>query len=251
MIARNLLLARGMRGRFWEQWRPQDRFRPASVSSSRRSSCCATSWHQETWGTPADLLALPPTHRYEGTSCPTVGLGASSAGGTVLCLKVALFDRASEVRRTAHARGRALIVSLRLGDWVHFTAVHVDPALSHLHKRRLLSKISTFLHQQSGNSYFLVGDWNFLASDECRMSGSGDDIRNNESLGRRFDECFESYVELMQRDFTYRRLGKTVDSPIVFAPRQNMLKHPPVCIRDCCRERLGAWVVAEGSAQRP
>lgn len=63
--------------------------------------------------------------------------------------------------------------------------------------------------------YLVTGT--FVAIDETRMTGEGLELQRSGNLGAYFDDSFAVFVELMQRDHTFRRLGREVGSPSLFS----------------------------------
>lgn len=164
---------------------------------------------QETRGCEADLLLLPHAHRYYGSFSETTGPASSSSGGVAIAVCTDFVGRAEPVRTTIHSRGHALTLSLYILGWIHITSIHVDPTFSFAAKRRLLANIAEW-HSGHDGVKIMLGDWNFLANDECRMSGD-----NN--MGAFFDDRFPNFIELMQRDFTFCRLSREEGGSSVFS----------------------------------
>lgn len=54
---------------------------------------------------------------------------------------------------TAHARVRAITMSLFVGGWVHITAIHLEPAASFAAKRRLLGDIAAWQATRNGTNH--------------------------------------------------------------------------------------------------
>lgn len=171
---------------------------------------------QETRGCEAGMLLLPATHRYFGSFATLIGPASSSSGGVVMAIRKDLADRATRSYSTAHSRGRAIMASLHMSAWVHITTVHVEPALPFADKRRLLANIAEW-HTSAEGLNILPADWNFLASDECRMAGDGTDLISDNNMGAFFDDRFPLCIELMQRDFTFRRLSREAGGASVFS----------------------------------
>lgn len=162
---------------------------------------------QETRGTEADMTTLPPTHDYVGTFLSSSSAGSSSAGGAVLGLRIALTQSATSSTTAVHMRGRALTRSIFIGQWLRFTAVHVDSSLTLRRRKQLLDDIAAYLADNGGIS-FLLGDRNFLHSDETRLLSSGEEVRPNTALASHFGELFKDFIELRQQEPTFRRLAR-------------------------------------------
>lgn len=171
---------------------------------------------QETKGCDEDMLMLPSTHQYSGSFAMLTGPASSPSGGVVVAIHKALIDRATQSYTTTHSRGRAMTVSLCLSTWVHVTTLNVEPALPFGDKRRLLARIADW-HTNTSGLKILLGDCNFLASDECRMAENGTDLISDNNMGAYFDDRFPMFIELMQRGFTFRRLSREVGGASVFS----------------------------------
>lgn len=52
-----------------------------------------------------------------------------------------------------------------------------------------------------------MGDWNFVCSGEDLLTESGTELASTDYLSQKFDTLFADHLELMQHDFTYRRLA--------------------------------------------
>lgn len=161
-------------------------------------------------------MSLPPSHEYYGSFLRSTGLATSASGGVVIAVHRSIVGVAPEVRVHSHIRARAITVSLHLHGWVHLANVHMDPALACTQKRRLLLEMSQIFVRQSGNSY-MMGDWNLALPDETRMSGLGVDGGVAENMGDVFDDHVRDYIELVQRDCTFRRLAREVGVHSIFS----------------------------------
>lgn len=113
---------------------------------------------------------------------------------------------AHATRTVVHMRGRALRHSLYIGQWPHFSAIHVDPALKLRQKMHLLTDVARHLEGHPGDSFLLV-DWNFVHSDETRILSIGEEVLPEIVLARYFEETFAARFELRQQERRYRRLA--------------------------------------------
>lgn len=153
------------------------------------------------------------SHSYFGTFGISTWPATTAAGSTILPVHKHVAVRAVQQDVVVHSRSRALSVSLLfVSDSVHITTIHLDTALPFAAKRRLLNDTATWQETREGTT-FLLGDWNLIASDEARMAGDGSEARSTDAMRSCFDDRFPAHIELMQRDFTYRRLGKEPGAP--------------------------------------
>lgn len=81
------------------------------------------------------------------------------------------------------------------GQWLLFTVVHVDLSLT-LRRRKQLSDDIAAYHSVNGAISFLLGDGNFLHSDETRLLSSGEEVRPITALASHFEELFKEFIEL-------------------------------------------------------
>lgn len=163
---------------------------------------------QQRRGSPGDLAQLPPSHIYEGTFLPgDAGAGTSRTYGLVFAIRRSFHSKATSHRFVVHHRGRAATLSLRLGGWVHFTGLHIDPVLPMSAKKRLLTDIAGHLARQDGVK-FLMGDFNFAAGGETRYDGEGKPTTSDPAMANFFDEQFEGWAH--QPAMTFRRMARDV-----------------------------------------
>lgn len=158
------------------------------------------------------MMLSPPTHQYFGSFGIATGPSASAAGGIALAIHKQSSERATQHFVTDHSRARAMTLSLHASGWVHITAIHVELALPFAAKRRLLGQVADW-HAARGGTTFMLGYWNFLARDECRMAGYCSDFRATDTMSTYFDHRFPALIELMQGNFEFRRLGRDSTSP--------------------------------------
>lgn len=97
--------------------------------------------------------------RLQGHLLPEDADAATSrAGGLVFAISRELMAHAPlEEALCCIRKGRAATLSLRLGGWVHFTGMHIDPTLPMSAKRRLLADVATHLSGHSGIKFLLGG----------------------------------------------------------------------------------------------
>lgn len=171
---------------------------------------------QETRGTEADLSTLPHSHKYVGTFGITRAAGTSSEGGTIIGIRSTLFARITEHITKVHRRGRAITWSIRTASWTHFTSIHVDVTETMLARKNLLSDIHRYCEQRGGRS-FIMGDFNFVVSGDSRLQGDGTHTYSQSHLADHFEAVFSDYCELMQHDFTFRRLARDSTGPSTFS----------------------------------
>lgn len=130
----------------------------------------------------------------------------SESGGTVLAIRTELYRKASRRLTTVRMRGRAIAISLLVGQWLHFCVVHVDSAQTMLRRQDMLQTIHDHHRALSGVS-FLLGAWNFIHTDKTRLLSSGSDVRSDAHLAKFFEDTFSGFVEMRQLEHTFRRLA--------------------------------------------
>lgn len=170
---------------------------------------------QETRGSAADFISLPGSHVYYGTFF-NEGLGDSRAGGTVVAIRRDLVEKATEVRQRTHQRGRIITVSLRFGTWIHFTAVHINPALPLTTRKLALTQLCADLSRLPG-ARFLLGDWSFIHLGDSRATDGGQETGGPDELGTYFEDTFVDYAELYQREYTFARTPRTLAASASFS----------------------------------
>lgn len=201
---------------------------------------------QETRGTPTDLTTLPPTHIYTGTFMPPNSAATSTSGGTVIAIRSDLHARATDTCKRVHMQRRAMTYSLHLGHWYHFCAVHVDIALTMLTRQRLLRDIAAYHARLSGIT-FLLGDWNFVPSDETHLVTDRGEVRSDSSLAQFFEDTFAEYLELREPAYTFRRLAREAGAPSTYSriDRIYTSAHPSALAQFTAQ----AWVKGDLSAR--
>lgn len=165
---------------------------------------------------PADLDTLPPTHRYEDTSMPLTTDATTTSGGTILAIRSTLYDKATRRHTQTHMRGRALTVSVYIGQWLHFCAVHVDSSHTMLKRQKMLQDIANYHKDRAGGS-FLLGDWNLIHTDETRLLSSGMKVCSDAHLAKFFEDTFLGFLELRQPEHTFRRLARSAGASSTFS----------------------------------
>lgn len=194
-LGRPFALRRGTRHRFSEPLRRQALARHAKhvISTSCLLSNDAVAI-QETRGVSADVFnpsPNPPLHRHVHAahrcfhfncrrydSCCSSGLVHASHGHTHTHTRV-------------HMQGRAITDSLQLGHWYHLCAIHVDASLTSLTTQRLLRGTASYHADLSGVSC-LLGDWNFVPSDETRLVTDAGEVRSDSTLATCFDDVLQT-----------------------------------------------------------
>lgn len=192
---------------------------PASLAAKRRRlrmllDNCDVLLLQETRGVSADLEGLPPSHLYLGTfDIHRADAAGTARGGTFVAVRRDWAQAAVDVRVEVIARARALGVVLRWGQAsLAVASVHLDPALQPSGRAALLESIRRWVDRSSTSFVLLGGDWNFVPSDEKRMTGDGADAHSADRTGERFERLFEDFAEVFQPDFTWsRRLASGIE----------------------------------------
>lgn len=127
-----------------------------------------------------------------------------------MAIRASIIGKIEDSAIKIHRRGRAITWSIKLGAWTHFSAVHVDVTEPMAQRKRLLTAIHSHCAQRGGRS-FLLGDFNFVVSGESRMQGNGTQTVqaiSQDQLADHFETVFHDHCELLQHDFTFRRLAK-------------------------------------------
>ena len=170
---------------------------------------------QEVHGVLADMSTIPASHAPFATLAPESAETASSAwGGTLVCISRRLLRLATLVFHGVLVRGRAHFVLVQSARFAAlFINVHVDRALGATEIRFLSHAMERIIDKYSSCLIFLLGDWNFVHDDDGRIDLSAERLdRDNSGLGDAFDECYPSFTELHQPNFTRRGVqhGKVV-----------------------------------------
>lgn len=170
---------------------------------------------QETRGIPADLEGLPPSHRYWGTFAPHRSDAAGTdRGGAVVAVRADWAASADAVDVGMIARARAVGVSLRWGrESLSVASVQLDPALPPRSRVAFLRALRDWADRTPQGFRVIGRDWNFVPTDEVRMSGDGADVHSADRTGEHFERIFDDYAEVYQPDYTRsRRLASGAES---------------------------------------
>jgi exonuclease III len=123
---------------------------------------------QEAHGHPGDLNTLvreAPSHTHFGSFAPS-----QAAGGVLISLRNEFVDKINTFEEVVLSPGWCL--ALRCSGpqvAVQIICVHIEPALTFADKTKLLTDILACARDFEGNT-FLLGDWNFVHSDEARFN---------------------------------------------------------------------------------
>lgn len=120
------------------------------------------------------------------------------------------------MRHWVHQRGRMLTVSLRLGQWAHFSAIHLNPALTLTAKKLALTSLRTASDVLPG-ARIVLGDWNFMHLGDARATYGGREVATNDDLSRHFESEFTAYAELYQREYTFARSSRSLATSATFS----------------------------------
>lgn len=158
----------------------------------------------------------------------------------MLAISNALARAAWHANTVIHMRrGGALTKSIYVGQWLRFTAVHVDSSKTLRHRKQLPADTANF-HKGDGGVVLLLGDWNSLHADETRLLSSGIEVKPGTALARHFEEVFKNYTELRQQERTFRRLARNPGEDSLFSRIDSIYTdiHPTTL----ARLHIGVWV---------
>lgn len=158
---------------------------------------------------PESQLPTCTSHRYWSTfDTHQEASVATARGGTILGIARRWTDDAISIRHEVLQRARAIGVMIELpGTKLAFASVHVDPAMNLSAKTRLFYTVRRWLDGCADCFAILLGDWNFIPSDEARLSGMGRETSSADRTGERFEHIFEDLAEIHQPHFTWSRRG--------------------------------------------
>lgn len=107
-------------------------------------------------------------------------------------------------------------------------------------RRQNMSQTIYDHHRALPGVYFLLGDWNFVRTDETSPLSSGSEVRSGAHLAKFFEETFSSFVEMCQREHTFRRLARDAGafSTLRRIDRIYASAHPSVLLQ----HTVQAWV---------
>lgn len=90
---------------------------------------------------------------------------------------------------------------------------------------------------------FLLGDWNFIRTDETRLLSSGSEVRSDAHLAKYFEDRFTGFVELRQPEHSFRRLARDAGACSTFSRigRTYTSAHPSALLQ----HSVQAWVKGE------
>ena len=111
----------------------------------------------------------------------------------------------SQVILTEVICGRAITIACFVGDTpaLVLASVHLLPAWSTNMKLDTLRKVRN-IAAMDDLPLICCGDFNFLHSDERRMSTDNHEIADNsDAIGKRFENLFRDWFELYQPRFTH------------------------------------------------
>ena len=203
---------------------------------------------QETHGDAGDSAALsrifPGWCFEESSSVGTVG------GGTLFAIRKTFKERFTLVTHTTIVPGRvhALALVEGSGQQVVFVNLHISPSLSHPEVKHLFKSIASYVHNHSARSaVFIMGDFNYLETDESRYHVStGNFSRDSNTLPSMFNDAFPDFTELAQPDFT--RAGSLRDAGLEVFSRIDRIycSIPPSQLLDCDLA-AGVWASTTAS----
>lgn len=156
------------------------------------------------------MAFLPDSHRYFGT-CLDERQGESRVGGTISAIRQDIARKAFDIKVSIHQRGRILTVSLWFDVWKHFTAIHINLAMTLGVQKQTLSMLHARLARLAG-SHSLLGDWNFMHMGDARATERGEDIFSADEVAVHFERTFTNYAELYQREYTFARAMRALHS---------------------------------------
>lgn len=125
----------------------------------------------ETRGTINDLDHLLEMHRYYGRGR---GMRPLEVAGLVLQTLAGLLHGRLEVRTEVHWAGRAMTLSIQVGQRVHFTLLYFDLVALMPACRRLFTKMVAF-HSEPAGPKFVSGDMNLVHLGDSRLTGAGEE----------------------------------------------------------------------------
>jgi endonuclease/exonuclease/phosphatase family metal-dependent hydrolase len=160
---------------------------------------------QEAHGQPGDLDTLAreaPSHVHFGTFSTS-----QAAGGLLISLSNEFVCGVNHFEEIVLAPGWCL--ALRCSGpqrAIQFINIHIEPALSHLAKSKLLADIAATADTFAGSTY-LLGDFNFVPSDEARYRmAECEDVRGDSKLALEFESRFCGFTELHQAGYTRKQV---------------------------------------------
>ena len=139
---------------------------------------------------------------------------SEAAGGLLFGISKKVVKQVGRARFKEVVGGRIAALSLGHGtSSLNIFNVHIEPQdkgnISVVEFRKMLADIKTSIDSLSGSS-FLLGDWNFVDSEEGRLNLTSGQVEHQETWREReFNKVLHPLAELVQPDYTRRKVQES------------------------------------------